>query len=86
MQEDTAVGRVYRNTAFTIQDDGTLIDRRTWAQGAPTPQCTKLAETLGQLQFGPDGCALDADEPHLGGRRSGSTLRALGRGRRDRRT
>ena len=60
MQEDTAVGRVYRNTAFTIQDDGTLIDRRTWAQGAPTPQCTKLAETLGQLQFGPDGCALDA--------------------------
>jgi sugar lactone lactonase YvrE len=50
-----------RYTAFTIQDDGALTDRRIWAQVAPTPELTTLAETLGQLRFGPDGCALDAD-------------------------
>jgi sugar lactone lactonase YvrE len=50
-----------RYTAFTIQADGSLTDRRIWAQLAPTPELTTLAETLGQLQFGPDGCALDAD-------------------------
>jgi hypothetical protein len=36
-------------------------DRRIWAQVAPTPELTTLAETLGRLQFGPDGCALDAE-------------------------
>jgi sugar lactone lactonase YvrE len=50
-----------RYTAFTIQADGALTDRRIWAQVAPTPELTTLAETLGQLQFGPDGCALDAE-------------------------
>jgi sugar lactone lactonase YvrE len=50
-----------RYTAFTIADDGSLTDRRVWAQVAPAPAFTTLAETLGQLQFGPDGCALDAD-------------------------
>ena len=50
-----------RYSAFTIQDDGALTDRRIWAQVAPTPELTTLAETLGQLQFGPDGCALDAE-------------------------
>ena len=50
-----------RYTAFTIHDDGALTDRRIWAQVAPTPELTTLAETLGQLQFGPDGCALDAE-------------------------
>jgi sugar lactone lactonase YvrE len=28
---------------------------------APTPEFTTFQETLGNLQFGPDGCALDAD-------------------------
>jgi len=50
-----------RYTAFTIGADGSLTDRRVWAQIAPTPKLTTLAETLGQLQFGPDGCTLDAD-------------------------
>ncbi|HEY1596403.1 MAG TPA: SMP-30/gluconolactonase/LRE family protein [Thermoleophilaceae bacterium] len=50
-----------RYSAFTIQDDGSLTDRRIWAQVAPTPEFTTLAETLGQLQFGPDGCGLDAE-------------------------
>jgi sugar lactone lactonase YvrE len=51
-----------RYTAFTIADDGSLTDRRIWAQMAPTPPMTTLTETLGQLRFGPDGCGLDADE------------------------
>jgi sugar lactone lactonase YvrE len=51
-----------RYTAFTIEDDGSLTDRRVWAQVAPSPPFTTLQETLGQLQFGPDGCGLDAEE------------------------
>jgi sugar lactone lactonase YvrE len=50
-----------RYTAFTIEEDGSLSDRRVWAQVAPTPPITTLQETLGQLQFGPDGCGLDAE-------------------------
>jgi sugar lactone lactonase YvrE len=34
------------------------------AQIAPTPEITSLAETLSKLQFGPDGCGLDA-ESHI---------------------
>ena len=50
-----------RYTAFTIQDDGSLTDRRVWAQVATAPPITTLAETLGKLRFGPDGCGLDAE-------------------------
>jgi sugar lactone lactonase YvrE len=51
-----------RYTAFTIQEDGSLIDRRIWAQVAPAPELGgTLEEALGQLSFGPDGCALDAE-------------------------
>ena len=50
-----------RYTAFTIDDDGSLSDRRVWAQVAPTPPITTLEETIGKLQFGPDGCGLDAE-------------------------
>ena len=51
-----------RYTAFTIEDDGSLSDRRVWAQLADTPPITTLEETLGQLRVGPDGCGLDAEE------------------------
>ena len=51
-----------RYTAFTIEDDGSLSDRRVWAQVAETPPITTLEETLGKLTFGPDGCSLDAEE------------------------
>jgi sugar lactone lactonase YvrE len=52
-----------RYTAFTIGDDGSLSDRRVWAQIAPEPpQGGPLGEMLAQLKFGPDGCALDAEE------------------------
>jgi sugar lactone lactonase YvrE len=50
-----------RYTAFTIGEDGSLRDRRVWAQVAPTPELTTFEETLGALRFGPDGCALDAE-------------------------
>jgi sugar lactone lactonase YvrE len=50
-----------RYSAFSIEEDGALTDRRIWAQLAPTPAFTTLQETLAQLQFGPDGCALDAE-------------------------
>jgi sugar lactone lactonase YvrE len=50
-----------RYSAFTIESDGTLTDRRVWAQVAPTPAFTTFEETLAQLQFGPDGCGLDAE-------------------------
>lgn len=51
-----------RYTAFTINDDGSLSDRRVWAQVAETPEITTFEETLGKLRFGPDGCGLDAEE------------------------
>ena len=51
-----------RYTAFTIEEDGSLSDRRVWAQIAPTPEFTTLEETLGKLKFGPDGCSLDAED------------------------
>jgi sugar lactone lactonase YvrE len=50
-----------RYTAFTIADDGSLTDRRVWGQVAPAPELGPLADTLPQLRFAPDGCALDAD-------------------------
>lgn len=50
-----------RYTAFTLAADGSLSDRRVWAQVAPAPELGPLAQTLPQLKFGPDGCALDAD-------------------------
>jgi sugar lactone lactonase YvrE len=51
-----------RYTAFTIAGDGALTDRRVWAQVAPAPELGPLAETMPQLKFAPDGCALDAEE------------------------
>lgn len=48
-------------TAFSIQADGTLTDRRTWAQLAPRPTLGTFEETLPQVTVAPDGCALDAE-------------------------
>jgi sugar lactone lactonase YvrE len=50
-----------RYTAFTIEADGTLSDRRVWAQLAPTPELCPLPEMLPQIAVGPDGCTLDAE-------------------------
>lgn len=49
-----------RLVAFSIADDGSLHDRRVWAtMGQPPPMTS--AETLGQTDFAPDGCTLDAE-------------------------
>jgi sugar lactone lactonase YvrE len=51
-----------RYTAFSIADDGSLADRRVWAQVADSPPLGSFAEMLSQLEFEPDGCALDAED------------------------
>ncbi|MDQ6811542.1 MAG: SMP-30/gluconolactonase/LRE family protein [Actinomycetota bacterium] len=50
-----------RYTAFALADDGSVSERRVWAQVAPLLARGPLAETLPQLKFGPDGCTLDAE-------------------------
>jgi sugar lactone lactonase YvrE len=50
-----------RYTAFTIADDGSLTDRRVWAQLAPTPELGSFMDVLPQVKVAPDGCTLDAD-------------------------
>jgi sugar lactone lactonase YvrE len=50
-----------RYTAFTILADGSLTDRRIWAQLAPTPELGPLEETLAKMTVAPDGCTLDAE-------------------------
>jgi sugar lactone lactonase YvrE len=50
-----------RYTAFTLAADGSVSDRRIWAQLAPTPELGPLEQMLPQLEFGPDGCSLDAE-------------------------
>ncbi|WP_026912573.1 SMP-30/gluconolactonase/LRE family protein [Patulibacter minatonensis] len=50
-----------RLTAFTIAPDGTLHDRRVWAQVQPAPEPADLATMLASFAFAPDGCAVDAE-------------------------
>ena len=50
-----------RFSAFTIGEDGSLSDRRVYAQVAQTPALTKLDEVLGAIEFAPDGATLDAE-------------------------
>ncbi len=50
-----------RYTAFDIQEDGSLTNRRVFAQLAPTPGPGSFAEVLPMVKVGPDGCGMDAD-------------------------
>jgi sugar lactone lactonase YvrE len=50
-----------RFTAFRIQADGALTDRRVWAQVEDSPAPADIETMLGAVSFAPDGCALDAD-------------------------
>jgi sugar lactone lactonase YvrE len=50
-----------RYTAFTVGAGGELTDRRPWGQMAPDPDLSTFDSTLATLQFGPDGCSLDAE-------------------------
>jgi sugar lactone lactonase YvrE len=49
-----------RFTAFTINDNGLLADRRLWAQLGREPSYESV-ETLADTDFAPDGCVLDAE-------------------------
>jgi len=50
-----------RLTAFTIDADGALADRRTWAAFGEPPSTQGLAEALAQAEAVPDGICLDAE-------------------------
>jgi sugar lactone lactonase YvrE len=50
-----------RFTAFRINADGTLADRRVWAQVQPAPKPDDTETMLGAVTFAPDGCTLDAE-------------------------
>lgn len=50
-----------RYTAFTIEADGSLTDRRSWAEFGALPVADTFAEGLGQITVAPDGCSLDAE-------------------------
>ena len=48
-------------TAFDIDDDGGLSNRRVWAQLGPAPAHGSAEGVIGALTVAPDGCTLDAD-------------------------
>jgi sugar lactone lactonase YvrE len=50
-----------RITAFDIQADGSLANRRVWASFGALPTDRDLQAALGQLKVAPDGCGLDAE-------------------------
>jgi sugar lactone lactonase YvrE len=49
-----------RYTAFTIEPDGSLTERRVWGRLAPEPTLGTFADTLPQVTAAPDGSTLDA--------------------------
>jgi sugar lactone lactonase YvrE len=53
-----------RCTAFDLAPDGSLTNRRIWAELGPEVTGTTTEQVLGQLVLAPDGCTLDA-EGHL---------------------
>jgi sugar lactone lactonase YvrE len=57
------VGETWGNryTAFDIAADGSLANRRVWAELGPLPVGSSVEELLGQIVVAPDGCALDAE-------------------------
>jgi sugar lactone lactonase YvrE len=52
-----------RMSAFTIGEDGSLGDRRVWAEFGPVPPREKWTmATLHDMDLSPDGCAIDAED------------------------
>ncbi|HTW20973.1 MAG TPA: SMP-30/gluconolactonase/LRE family protein [Mycobacteriales bacterium] len=49
-----------RVTAFDVAPDGSLVNRRLWAEFAPLPTSRWLAEMTAQTVVAPDGSCLDA--------------------------
>lgn len=54
-------GLAGRYTAFTIEDDGSLTGRRTWARLSKDPDLSSFEALLGGLELILDGCCLDAE-------------------------
>jgi len=50
-----------RLTAFTVAPDGSLGERRVYAQIAPTPALEEIDAEYTKVGYGPDGCTLDAE-------------------------
>lgn len=50
-----------RLSAFDVQADGSLANRRVWASFGDLPNASDLTAALGQLAVAPDGCGLDAE-------------------------
>lgn len=50
-----------RVTAFDVDAEGGLGNRRVWAEFGPVPEGSSLDEVLPQVALAPDGCGLDAD-------------------------
>jgi sugar lactone lactonase YvrE len=50
-----------RVTAFDVGPDGSLSNRRVWAQFGELPSSTVLGEVIPELAVAPDGCGLDAE-------------------------
>jgi len=52
-----------RMSAFTIAEDGSLQDRRIWAEFGPVPPRERWTmATLHDMDLSPDGCAIDAED------------------------
>ncbi|EHR50163.1 gluconolactonase [Saccharomonospora marina XMU15] len=51
-----------RVTAFDVSEDGTLGNRRTWAEFGQPPTHRDLGDALTQVVVASDGCCLDAEE------------------------
>jgi sugar lactone lactonase YvrE len=51
-----------RITAFDLTDDGSLVNRRVWAEFAPLPTDREIEQVLPTLRVAPDGAALDAED------------------------
>jgi sugar lactone lactonase YvrE len=56
--DETFANRV---SAFDIADDGSLRNRRVFAQFAEPPAAGPLAEVFAQIAVAPDGCGYDSD-------------------------
>ncbi len=50
-----------RYTAFDLDADGELSNRRVWAELGPLPVAGTFEEGLAQITVAPDGCTLDAE-------------------------
>jgi sugar lactone lactonase YvrE len=55
---ETLAGRL---TAFDVGDDGSLQNRRVWAQLSPAPDTDDIGELIAAGGVAPDGIALDAE-------------------------